>query len=87
MLENAEPDAGGADRSKRSRRSAFRPVPTLRGHSRTDARAGRGTGASAGVAEPGERRRGVPDHSQIHAGKGRGDARTERAAEHCRDRG
>ncbi len=80
------PDAGGADRPQRSRRPAFRPVPTLRGHPRPDAGAGRRARAFARAAEPGERRRGVHDHPQVHAGKGRGDARAERAAEHRRHR-
>lgn len=43
--------------------------------------------AFARAAEPGQRRRGVHHHPQVHAGKGRDDARTERAAEHRRDRG
>ncbi len=42
--------------------------------------------AFARAAEPGERRRGVHDHPEVHAGEGRGDARAERTAEHRRDR-
>ena len=87
MLENAEPDAGGAHRPQRPRRPAFRPVPALRGHPRPDTGAGQRAGAFARVAEPGERRRGVHHHPQVRAGKGRADARAERAAEHRRDRG
>jgi type I restriction enzyme R subunit len=83
---DAEPHPGGTHRSQRPRRPALRAVPALRRPPRPNARAGRQSRTPARATQPGQWRRCVHHDPEVHAGKGRSDARAECPAEHRGDR-